>query len=36
MSALKWASCDLKMENLIADLETLSEADVKKLIEPPR
>ena len=34
MSALKWAFCDLETENLIADLETLSAADVKKLIEP--
>lgn len=33
-SALKWAFCDLETENLIADLETLCEADVKKLIEP--
>lgn len=33
-SALKWAFCDLEAENLIADLETLSAADVKKLIEP--
>ena len=33
-SALKWAFCDLETENLIADLETLSGADVKKLIEP--
>jgi hypothetical protein len=33
-SALKWAFCDLETENLIADLETLSAADVKKLIEP--
>jgi hypothetical protein len=32
--ALKWAFCDLETENLIADLETLSGADVKKLIEP--
>ena len=34
MSALKWALCDLETENLIVDLETLSAADVKKLIEP--
>lgn len=34
MSALKWAFCDLETENLIADLETLSAADVRKLIEP--
>jgi hypothetical protein len=34
MSALKWAFCDLETENLIADLETLSAADVKKLIQP--
>lgn len=34
VSALKWAFCDLETENLIADLETLSAADVKKLIEP--
>jgi hypothetical protein len=33
-SALKWAFCDLETENLIADLETLSGADLKKLIEP--
>jgi hypothetical protein len=33
-SALKWAFCNLETENLIADLETLSGADVKKLIEP--
>jgi len=33
-SALKWAFCDLEVENLIADLETLSAPDVKKLIEP--
>ena len=33
-SALKWAFCDLETENLIVDLETLSGADVKKLIEP--
>jgi hypothetical protein len=34
MSALKWAFCDLETENLIADLGTLSAADVKKLMEP--
>jgi hypothetical protein len=33
-SALKWAFCDLETENLIADLETLSAADVKTLLEP--
>jgi hypothetical protein len=33
-SALKWAFCDLETKNLIADLETLSAADIKKLIEP--
>jgi hypothetical protein len=33
-SALKWAFCDLETENLIADLETLTATDVKKLIEP--
>ena len=33
-SALKWAFCDLETEDLIADLDTLSAADVKKLIEP--
>jgi len=33
-SALKWAFCDLETENLIVDLQTLSGADVKKLIEP--
>lgn len=33
-SALKWAFCDLETENLIADLETLSPADLKRLVEP--
>ena len=28
-SALKWAFCDLETENVLADLETLSEADLK-------
>ena len=34
MSALKWAFCELETENLIADLETFSATDVKKLVEP--
>lgn len=33
-SALKWALCDLESENLIADIETLSPADLKRLVEP--
>ena len=34
MSALKWAFCDLDTENAIADLQTLSEGDLKKVLEP--
>jgi hypothetical protein len=34
MSALKWAFCDLDAENAIADLHTLSEDDLKKVLEP--
>ena len=34
MSALKWAFCDLDTENAIADLHTLSEGDLKKVLEP--
>jgi hypothetical protein len=34
MSALKWAFCDLDTENAIADLHTLSENDLKKVVEP--
>jgi hypothetical protein len=34
VSALKWAFCDLDMESAIADLHTLSEADLKKVVEP--
>ena len=34
MSALKWAFCDLDTENAIADLHTLSEEDLKKVVEP--
>ena len=34
MSALKWAFCDLDTENAIADLHTLSEDDLKKVVEP--
>ena len=34
MSALKWAFCDLDTENAIADLHTLSEDDLKKVLEP--
>jgi hypothetical protein len=33
-SALKWAFCDLDTESAIADLHTLSEADLKKVVEP--
>ena len=33
-SALKWAFCDLDTETAIADLHTLSEADLKKVVEP--
>jgi hypothetical protein len=34
ISALKWAFCDLDTENAMADLHTLSEADLKKVVEP--
>jgi hypothetical protein len=34
ISALKWAFCDLDTENSIADLNTLSEEDLKKVVEP--
>jgi hypothetical protein len=34
ISALKWAFCDLDTESAIADLHTLSEADLKKVVEP--
>ena len=34
ISALKWAFCDLDTENAIADVRTLSEADLKKVVEP--
>ena len=34
VSALKWAFCDLETESVVADLRTLSEADVKKVVEP--
>ena len=34
ISALKWAFCDLDTETAIADLHTLSEADLKKVVEP--
>ena len=34
MSALKWAFCDLDTQNAIADLHTLSEDDLKKVVEP--
>jgi hypothetical protein len=33
-SALKWAFCDLDTESAIADLHTLSEEDLKKVVEP--
>ena len=33
-SALKWAFCDLDTENAIADVSTLSEEDLKKVVEP--
>ena len=33
-SALKWAFCDLDTENAIADVRTLSEEDLKKVVEP--
>jgi hypothetical protein len=31
---LKWAFCDLETENVLADLETLSEDDLKLVSEP--
>jgi hypothetical protein len=34
ISALKWAFCDLDTENAIADVRTLSEEDLKKVVEP--
>jgi hypothetical protein len=34
VSALKWAFCDLDTVNAVADLHTLSEADLKKVVEP--
>jgi hypothetical protein len=34
VAALKWAFCDLDTETAIADLHTLSEADLKKVVEP--
>ena len=34
VSALKWAFCDLDTESAIVDLHTLSEADLKKVVEP--
>ena len=34
ISALKWAFCDLETESAIADLHTLSEEDLKKVVEP--
>ena len=34
VSALKWAFCDLDTENAIVDLHTLSEEDLKKVVEP--
>ena len=34
MSALKWAFCDLETENVLADLKTLSEDDLKLVGEP--
>jgi hypothetical protein len=34
ISALKWAFCDLDTENATADVRTLSEADLKKVVEP--
>jgi hypothetical protein len=34
VSALKWAFCDLGTENVIADVRTLSEEDLKKVVEP--
>jgi len=34
VSALKWAFCDLDTETAMADLHTLSETDLKKVVEP--
>ena len=34
ISALKWAFCDLETENVLADLETLSEEDLKLVAQP--
>ena len=34
ISALKWAFCDLDTESALADLHTLSEEDLKKVVEP--
>jgi hypothetical protein len=34
VSALKWAFCDLDTETAIVDLHTLSEADLKKVVDP--
>ena len=34
VSALKWAFCDLDTESAIADVRTLSEEDLKKVVEP--
>ena len=34
ISALKGAFCDLDTENAIADVHTLSEEDLKKVVEP--
>ena len=33
ISALKWAFCDLETESVTADLHTLSEEDLKKVVE---
>ncbi len=34
VSALKWAFATWRTENLIADLQTLSAADLRKIVEP--
>ena len=34
ISALKWAFCDLETENVLADLKTLAEDDLKLVSEP--
>lgn len=34
ISALKWAFCDLETESATADLHTLSEEDLKKVVKP--